>query len=232
MLVSTVAGSTRPGAASATRLGQPAGARVVVGQPVDVVVERVQPGRREDADLAHPAAEPLAPDARLGDRARADDASTEPTGAPEALGQADRHGVEQLAVRRQRRRRSRRARSTAGRRRGAARTPASRGDLAQPARGRRAAAPCRRRSCACSRRRPRPSTRSTARRPGASAPRRASTSTRPRCAAQVRVVMPDDGGRGTELGPHDVRVGRRRAAPGRARRAAGRRAGWPSSRSG
>jgi hypothetical protein len=34
---------------------------VVVSQPVDVVVQRVQPGRREDPDLAHPAAEPLAP---------------------------------------------------------------------------------------------------------------------------------------------------------------------------
>ena len=41
----------------------------------------------------------------------------------EPLGQADRHGVEQPAVRRRARRRSRRARSTAGRRRGAGPRP-------------------------------------------------------------------------------------------------------------
>ncbi len=61
MLVSTLAGSTP----QASR--QQPGVRVVVGQPLDVVVEGVQPGGREDADLPHPAAHPLAPDPRLGD---------------------------------------------------------------------------------------------------------------------------------------------------------------------
>ena len=65
MLVST-AGRVDP-----ARLGQQPGVLVVVGQALDVVVERVQPGRGQDADLAHPAAHPLAPDPRLAHRVAA-----------------------------------------------------------------------------------------------------------------------------------------------------------------
>ncbi len=50
----------------AAGLGQEPGVGVVVGEPLDVVVERVEPGRGQDPDLAHPAAHPLATDAGLG----------------------------------------------------------------------------------------------------------------------------------------------------------------------
>ena len=65
MFVSTSAGS------HAGRLGDEPGVRVVVGQPLDVVVEGVQPGRRQHAGLPPAPAEPLAPDPRLGDLRRA-----------------------------------------------------------------------------------------------------------------------------------------------------------------
>ena len=39
---------------------QPAGVPMIVGEPIDVVLERVQPGRRQDAGLTHAAAEHLA----------------------------------------------------------------------------------------------------------------------------------------------------------------------------
>ena len=99
------------------RLGEQPGVRVVVGQPVDVVVEGVQPGGGQDADLPHPAAHPLAAYPRLGDgvggadHQRADRARRGPwTGT-------------RRSRRRRRRtpragRRSRRGRSRSGRRRG------------------------------------------------------------------------------------------------------------------
>ena len=62
--------------------------RVVVGEPVDVVVERVQPGRGEHPGLAHAAAEPLAPHPRLGDRVGGADHQRADRRA-EPLGQAD-----------------------------------------------------------------------------------------------------------------------------------------------
>ena len=110
-------------------IGQPAGARVVVGHPLDVVVQRVVPGRGEHADLAHPAAEPLAPPgpprcARRRHDQRAD-------GRSETLGQADRHGVEELAVGRQRGPVATCAFQSRAPSR-CIRTPAVAGDLAQP----------------------------------------------------------------------------------------------------
>ena len=67
------------------RLGQPAGPGVVVGQPLDVVGQRVPAGRGEDAGLAHAAAHPLADHPRRARSARAVETTTEPTGAPRPL---------------------------------------------------------------------------------------------------------------------------------------------------
>src|SRR5215218_5889047 len=91
MFVSTV---------EAAGLGQDPGVGMVVREPVDVVVEGVQPGGREDADLAHAAAHPLAPDACLRDRLprshdQRADRGTEP------LRQADGDHVGTRAVRRE-----------------------------------------------------------------------------------------------------------------------------------
>ena len=96
MLVSTVVGVDAAG------LGQQPGVRVVVGQPVDVVVEGVQPGGGQDADLAHPAAHPLAPDPRLGDRVGASPTTSEPTGAPSPLDRQTASTSAHGAVRRER----------------------------------------------------------------------------------------------------------------------------------
>ncbi len=97
MLVSTVArvdgGRRRIGA----RGGEPGRTGVVVGEPLDVVLERVQTGGREDADLAHPGAVALAPDARLGHRVGGAD-EHRPDRRAQALGQADADGVELAAV--------------------------------------------------------------------------------------------------------------------------------------
>jgi hypothetical protein len=72
------------------RLGEQPGVLVVLGEPVDVVVEGVEPGGGQDADLPHPAAHPLAPDPRFRDRlVRAD--HQRPDRGAEALAQADRH---------------------------------------------------------------------------------------------------------------------------------------------
>ena len=57
---------------------------MVLGEPLEVEVERIQTGRREDADLTHAAAHPLAPDAGLvdgslrADHQRADQARRAP----------------------------------------------------------------------------------------------------------------------------------------------------------
>ncbi len=75
------------------RLGEPPRAGVVVGQPLDVVVERVQRRRRDDPGLPHRAAEEvlLAPRAchQLG--GAGDD---RPERATEPLREAERHRVE------------------------------------------------------------------------------------------------------------------------------------------
>ena len=81
MLVSTVAASMAAGAASRARRGEAGRAGVVVGEPLDVVVEGVEPGRGEDADLAHAGAVALAPDPRLG----------------HLLGRADEHRADRRA---------------------------------------------------------------------------------------------------------------------------------------
>ncbi len=82
-------------------LGEPARAGVVVGQPLDVVVEGVHAGGGDDPGLAHGAAEQvlLAPRAldRLG---RAGEQRAER--AAQALREAERHGVEVPADRRRR----------------------------------------------------------------------------------------------------------------------------------
>ena len=63
-------------------LGGPA---VVLGEPLDVVVEGVQPGRGEHARLAHPAAEPLAQHPGPLGAGGAAVTTSEPTGAPRPL---------------------------------------------------------------------------------------------------------------------------------------------------
>ena len=94
----------------AAGLGQQPGVGVVVGEPVDVVVEGVEPGRGQDPGLPHAAAHPLAPDARLGDRVGGADHERADRGT-EALGQADRHDVRDRAVLHEAACRSRRGRS-------------------------------------------------------------------------------------------------------------------------
>ena len=120
------------GRVDAAGLGQQPRVRVVVGEPLDVVVERVQPGGREDADLAHAAAHPLAPHPRLGDGvAAARPAPSRPgrrapwTGRPTARPRSRR--TPRAACR------SRRARSRSGRRRGGCAAPTPVGELAQVA---------------------------------------------------------------------------------------------------
>ena len=129
MLVCTAAGSTPQ------RLGEEPGVLVVVGQPLDVVVEGVQPRRRQHADLPHAAAEPLAPHPRLGDRRRRCPTTSEPTGAPSPL---LRQTASTSAHARRTPRagcRSRRARSRSGRRRGARRRPRSSANARGPPAG-------------------------------------------------------------------------------------------------
>ena len=55
--------------------------------------QRDQPGRREDAGLAHPATDQLARPSRAPDERRACPTTTEPTGQAEALRQAERDRV-------------------------------------------------------------------------------------------------------------------------------------------
>ena len=62
-------------------LGEPARVRVVVGEALDVVVERVEPRRGDDAGLAHRAAEEVLEPPRLR-HPRRDPAINAPTGQP------------------------------------------------------------------------------------------------------------------------------------------------------
>ena len=74
-------------------LGEPAGERVVLGEAVDVVLERVDPGRGEDPGLAHRPAEPLLPAPYLAEpvpRGREHRAHR----TAEALAEVDPHGIE------------------------------------------------------------------------------------------------------------------------------------------
>ena len=118
MLVSGGARQLEPG-----QLGQPLGqaarVRVVVGEALAVVLERVQARRGEDAGLAHAAAEHLAEAVRARDAARAEPATTEPDRRAEPLREATRDGVERRAPAAPGRRRSPRPRSRGARRRGA-----------------------------------------------------------------------------------------------------------------
>ena len=63
------------------RVGQLTRARVVSFEPLDVMVQRVNPGRGEHAGLPHAAAEHLAPAPRMRTNST-DPHSTEPAGAP------------------------------------------------------------------------------------------------------------------------------------------------------
>ena len=78
--------------------GEPARVGVVVGQPLDVVVERVQAGRGDHARLAHRAAPHLLVAPRLGDQLRRAGQHGADRRA-EALGQVDPGGVEAVGVR-------------------------------------------------------------------------------------------------------------------------------------
>ena len=173
----------------AARLGEQPRVGVVVGETLDVVVERVQPGGGQDAHLAHPATHPLAPDPRLGDRL-GDADHQRPDRAP----RAPWTGTPTARPRRRRTpragRRWRRGRSTAGRRPGGPRCRPSRRRSRSAREVRRAGARRRRRSCGCSP----PTPRRCARRTG---PCRARTSPRsrvwsiwPRGWRQVRIVSP------------------------------------------
>ena len=72
--------------------GEPPRAGVVVGEPLDVVVERVEPGGRDDPGLAHRAAEAVLLDPRAAiSSARAGDQRAER--AAEPLREAERDGV-------------------------------------------------------------------------------------------------------------------------------------------
>ena len=101
MLVSTRAGVEHDARRARQRLGEAARVGVILGQPRDVVLERVEAGGGEDAGLAHAAAEHLAPAVRAVDeRLRAREQRADRRAEP--LGQADADGVErrrQLAAR-------------------------------------------------------------------------------------------------------------------------------------
>ena len=162
--------------------------------------------------------------------ARREPTSTEPTGAPRPLRQADADGVELPAVVAQRRRPWRRGRSRAARRRGASRRPRS---------GWRRAA-----SRICVERLHRAAAEvvgvldddergarpGRGRRPviisdsGAGGVEQAALA-RPR----TRLVMPESTAAAPELGPQHVREAVGDELLARPRRAAARRAGWPSS---
>ena len=132
-------------------LGEPPRVRVIVGEALDVVVERVEARRGDDARLAHGAAEHVLQAAGLrrelgrGGEQRAERAA-------EALREAERDGVE-LACRS--RPRARRSPPTAFRSRAPSRCTGARAPWPRrrPRGAARAARPARRRRCGCSRRR-------------------------------------------------------------------------------
>ncbi len=75
-------------------LGEPAGSRVVVGEALDVVLERVEAAGGDDPGLPHRPAEAVLGDPRARHQlARAGD--QRPERAAEPLGEAERHGVEE-----------------------------------------------------------------------------------------------------------------------------------------
>ena len=76
-------------------VGQPARVAVIVGQPLDVMLERVEAGGGEDAGLAHAAAEHLADAVHAVDELRRA-ADQRADRRAEALRQAERDGVEPL----------------------------------------------------------------------------------------------------------------------------------------
>ena len=132
-------------------LGEPARAGVVVGEPLDVVLERVEAGRGDDPGLAHRAAEAVLLDAGAVPSARASRRSRAPSGQPSPF---ERQSVDRVEARPRSRRRVRRARprrSRAARRRGGRASPSSRAGRDDRRAARRAARPCRRPCCACSR---------------------------------------------------------------------------------
>ena len=82
MFVSTISGSSARPRRFADRVGQRAGLGVVFGQPVDVVLQRVERPGGDDAGLPHAAAEHLAMPPRAGRINSSGPHSAEPTGAP------------------------------------------------------------------------------------------------------------------------------------------------------
>ena len=74
-------------------VGKPPGVGVIGFEPIHVVVEGVYPRRRDEPDLAHPAADDLAPPPRPRDELPRANEEGAGRGA-ESLGQADRHAVE------------------------------------------------------------------------------------------------------------------------------------------
>ena len=101
------------------RLGDHLGVGVVLGQPVDVVVQRVQARGGEEAGLPHRRRRTACGCAGPCAIRSFGPSSAEPTGAPEPLAEADRDGVERARPTPPRGRRSRPSRSRGGRRRGA-----------------------------------------------------------------------------------------------------------------
>ena len=102
MFVRTCAGSTLPGQRSRERVGEAAGAGVIVGEPLDHRLERDDPGRGDHAGLAHPAAPARPVRARLGDHVGGA-AQQRADRRAEPLRQAEHHGVgrrDELARRR------------------------------------------------------------------------------------------------------------------------------------
>ena len=73
-------------------LGEPAGALMVLGKALEVVVECVEARRGEDADLPHAAAEPLAQPVQ-GGKPRAGGRDERSRRRPQAFAEADAHRV-------------------------------------------------------------------------------------------------------------------------------------------
>ena len=82
MFVSSRSRSMRDARRGREALADDAGVRVVLGEPLDVVLERVDAGGGEDARLPHRAAEHAAEAHERGDVLARGPASTDPAGAP------------------------------------------------------------------------------------------------------------------------------------------------------